>query len=64
MDDEQKPDFRAGTDQLGAMFRDLAPVIGGYYRALIAAGTPHDLASDLIRDWHQHITEHDPETPQ
>jgi hypothetical protein len=39
-------------EQLEAALRNFAPCIGTYYLALIAAGTPEDMAGDLVAQWH------------
>lgn len=53
MDSDPSPDITHSLDQFGAMLGSMAPVLAQYYRALIAAGLSHEMARDLVRDYHQ-----------
>lgn len=47
-DDEPPPNLRPQTvhelDQLGGILSDVAPLVAGFYRALIAQGLPPEVA--------------------
>jgi hypothetical protein len=42
---------KAALDQLQGHLKDLAGVVGAYYKELIAQGIPKPLTEDLVRTW-------------
>lgn len=50
---QMAPDRIALADQVTAMLRTQAQLLGYYYRQLRSQGVPMILAMALVRDWHQ-----------
>lgn len=46
------PDITAQMDQMGATLAGLAEPISQYYKAMVKAGLPEDLAGDLTMSFH------------
>ena len=44
--------LRAQLDQQASVLRDFAPCIAAYYKGMVEAGIPLDLAAELVASWH------------
>jgi hypothetical protein len=49
-DEDRMMQVQQGLDQLGAVLRDVAPIIATYYRRLKEDGMPARLAAELVLD--------------
>lgn len=52
MDEQARLQLQGQLDQFGALLRDIAPVIVGYWRALVGQGIPQDVATLLTSQLH------------
>lgn len=56
-DPRPDPSIVGVFDQLDATLKQFAPLVSAYFRSLVAAGLPYELAAEATLRWHDNFWE-------